>query len=207
MIVLYISIIISLLSSSIHAQGICYAKGRCEDGYQLVITTTPTYFDCQDACLSNFECNVFTHDQTTDHCELLQDCSRVDPLLCSTCYTGEPDCPKQICSQPGMCQGQPVGEMNSDSEDECLEKCFDNVDCNWYSYDNILEFCLLTSDCDPISSSNFMFGQRECYDASSNPSRKSCSYKINIINLTAEIERILDKTVGCWRVSSILSLC
>lgn len=147
------------------AQDVCHIQGSCQEGYNLNFTSTDTYLDCQEVCQNYDGCNYFTHEQTGDLCQLLSNCTEVVSSLCPTCYTGEPDCQQVICSQPGTCQGEMVGEYYTDNEKQCLEKCQDLVDCSWYTYSESFRFCLLTSDCDPEVSSISVYGQRECYYA------------------------------------------
>lgn len=146
-----------------NAQDICFSQGSCEDGYHLNITLTETYIGCQEACISNEGCNYFTHEQTGGLCEFLSNCTQVNSTLCPTCYTGERDCPQVICSHAGMCQGNLVREYYTDTEQDCLEKCLNYFDCLWYSYYESVGYCVLTSDCNPTSSPNSVFGQKECY--------------------------------------------
>ena len=128
------------------AQDSCHIQGRC---YNLNITMTDTYFDCQDACLTYDNCNYFTHEQTGDLCQLWSNCTNILSSLCPTCYTGEKYCPQVICDQHGMCQGEVVGESYTQTLQECLDKCVNQDGCNWYSYSDSVNLCLLTSNCDP----------------------------------------------------------
>ncbi len=163
MLILNVITILTSFTIGSLAQEVCHVQGRCEEGYILNNTLADTYYDCQDACNSTDNCNFFTHEQTGDLCQLLSNCSQVISSLCSTCYTGEKDCPKVICSQVGLCQGELVTDLYTDTEDECLEKCVNEDDCDWYTYYESVRFCQLTSTCDPVSSASSVFGQRECY--------------------------------------------
>lgn len=142
---------------------ICHEEGNCEDGYELGVTFTDTYLECQEQCQLLPDCNYFTHEETSSICELLANCTEVSPSACPTCYTGERNCSKYVCSQAGECQGVIVGQHLVDYEEECLEKCYENEDCIWYSFQYDIEHCMLTANCVPQESDKTFIGQRGCY--------------------------------------------
>lgn len=66
-----------------------------------------------------------------------------------------------------------MSDSLTDTEDECLEKCFNEPECNWYTYDTIVDYCLLTEDCIPQNATvDDFIGQKECYQAQYNNTSK-----------------------------------
>ena len=122
-------------------------------------------------------CNFFTYYEPSSVCKLLYNCTNVDASICSQCFTGEKYCPKYVCSQQGqLCQGNVISDDTlTESEDDCSAKCYYEPECNWYTYDTNINYCLLTSDCNPQPATDSHFiGQKECYQSNggeTNPSK------------------------------------
>ena len=50
------------------------------------------------------------------------------------------------------------------TKDDCQMECFNNAQCNWYSYDFDFGYCQLTKDCIPRNSTTpNVYGQKNCY--------------------------------------------
>lgn len=123
---------------------------------------TSSISECQTACKQTEDCNFFTFDDADNFCALYYNCSSIDDTTCTDCYTGQKDC--LICSQAGECQGIDVGGAFTSTVEDCERECYDNAECQWYTYDLTFEYCFLTSDCTPRTpSSPNVFGQKECY--------------------------------------------
>ncbi len=78
-----------------------------------------------------------------------------------------------VCNEPGECQGTIVGNSFLSNEEDCQKECFNNANCLWYTFDSNQEFCLLTSNCNPMNSSTpKVYGQKDCYQENTgmNPS-------------------------------------
>ena len=148
-------------------QTICHQPGLCQSSYLIGGGTTQTYLECQVLCLDNPDCNYFSHLETNQFCELNFNCSNVDPGLCSDCFTGERDCPTQICSQPGYCQGNIVLQTISESEESCQQLCGFENECQWYTYNEQSNTCILTSNCSPQDVANTVYGQKSCFQGQS----------------------------------------
>ncbi len=158
----------------VYGQDICNVQGECLDSYQIDHSITDTYLNCQKDCQSTTNCNYFTFYEPDNFCKLLYNCTNIDLMECPECYTGQKDCPEYVCSQPGECEGNFVDDTFLNTEQECLEYCFNDPECQWYSFDTIVGYCLLTSNCNPRNTSTpQVYGQRECYNSSSttNPSQ------------------------------------
>ncbi len=156
----------------IQSQDVCNVQGECRDGYHIDHSGASSYLECQSACLNTNECNYFTFNEPNDFCLLLYNCTGIDDTNCPDCFTGQKDC--QICEQPGECEGNIIDNSFTPTVEDCEKQCFNNVDCNWYTYGLTFEYCLLTSDCTPKNSSNAnVFGQKFCYqdNTDSNPSK------------------------------------
>ena len=163
---LRIAILISFVLKLALCQENCQLQGRCgnEFGYHIATILTADYFDCQTQCQSISEqCSVFTFETVSNLCELLANCTQVDSGACTDCVTSERDC--AICSQTGQCSGSMIDEFRSDTEEECQDSCANNNACGWYSFSSDLRYCLLTSNCNPVMLSGYVYGQRECSNA------------------------------------------
>ena len=149
-----------ILASS---QDVCNIPGECQDGFVLKTLGTQSYIECQIECFSTPGCNYFTFNDEVNMCIVFYNCTDITDTDCPDCSTGQRDCP--ICSVPGECTGILVGNAFVPNENECQEACFNNDECNWYTYDYEFEFCTMTSDCSPQNSSTLKtFGQRSCFE-------------------------------------------
>ncbi len=115
------------------------------------------------------ECVLF---EDGSSCRVNPECPSED----NECTSGESVCqPLYSCANPGQCEGGIVvstfrGDENNDvSEDDCLQACKDHHDenlsvdeggtcsgddcqspCNWYTYDNSTQQCLMFDLCPEI---------------------------------------------------------
>lgn len=68
-----------------------------------------------------------------------------------------------ICSQPGQCQGTFINQTVTESETKCQQLCYYDSECQWYTFEQTLNLCVLTSTCSPQTSNNAVYGQKECF--------------------------------------------
>ena len=69
----------------------------------------------------------------------------------------------------GFCFGTIVEVTESDSVNECLDLCQSYFDCEWFTYQEQIEVCQLTSDCQYVDESpqeDSVYGPRNCEDTS-----------------------------------------
>ena len=64
-------------------------------------------------------------------------------------YEGEVTCPL-ICEEPGICQGILIHNAAATSTAECQEKCTNYSGCNYYTYDPLIEGCLMFDTCSEV---------------------------------------------------------
>ena len=123
--------------------------------------------ECQTACIGTDDCNIFTFDQGNNFCVLFYNCTNIDDARCSDCYTGQKEC--LICQESGECEGNYVGGSYVSTVEDCEMECFDDSECQWYTYDMNVDYCFLTSDCLPKNASSpSVFGQKFCYQDNNN---------------------------------------
>ena len=69
-----------------------------------------------------------------------------------------------VCSEVGQCEGNFLDYSSTISEEDCLNTCVANVDCNWYSFNMLHDACSILSDCDTVdlTAVDTVYGQREC---------------------------------------------
>ena len=103
-----ISFLFCLFPSLIFGQEICHVQGSCQDGIQIDEVLAESYTNCQEQCQVNQYCNFFTYIESNSFCKLMYNCSEINTLDCSDCFTGERDCPVITCGELGQCWGKIV---------------------------------------------------------------------------------------------------
>ena len=78
-------------------------------------------------------------------------CAEFSPSSCTDCISGEVTCSN--CGSAGLCSGVELDFSAQPDVQACADQCANFDGCEWYSYDSASEFCILTPDCDEISSS------------------------------------------------------
>jgi hypothetical protein len=143
---------------------LCHYSGFCE-GVTIGLEPSSSYNDCLASCQANSYCTWFTHFGTMKECVLYNDCPVMDSA-CENCYSGNVDCPPEepICDDPGLCDGHFAGIAIVESETECTILCKDTERCEWFSYLNDTNECLLTEDCLYIDNTdpNWIHGEKDC---------------------------------------------
>ena len=163
-------------------QDACYVQGICKDSFTIDHLDAPSYLQCQSSCQQTNDCNYFTFKQSDDFCILYYNCTNIDATECPDCYTSQKDC--LVCQQPGECQGNVLDYAFTQTVKDCEKECFDNSQCEWYTYELSHEYCFLTTGCIPRnSSSTNVFGQKNCYqeDIGTNPSKEVFSLKYSYV--------------------------
>ena len=161
-----------LYNSTGYGQDVCFVQGYCQEGVILDHLEALNYFECQIACQDNGNCSYFTFYEPSNLCNLLYNCSDIDTTGCSDCFTGQRDCP--ICTIPGECVGTISGYVFVPTEEDCQMECFNNDECQWYTFDPSFDYCVLTSNCIPTNTSTeSIFGQKNCYQDLGNSSKDS----------------------------------
>ncbi len=132
--------------------------------------------ECQEDCQETQDCNYFSFSERNNFCTLFYNCTVVDTEVCPDCFSSQKDCPQYVCSEPGHCEGIVIGNAFLNSENECIELCYNDIDCLWYTYDNDAQFCYLTSNCiTKNTTTSQVYGQKQCFElVEPNPSRFSC---------------------------------
>ena len=130
--------------------------------------SAPTLHDCQNECQLYQDCEYFTWFENDLGCLLFADCD-FNSTVCTDCYTGAVDCTlDHICFDEGICfNGTFIDYDFLSSADECLDLCYNNPECKWFSYNPAENNgCYLTTDCPQIdrscTGSGCVYGQVEC---------------------------------------------
>ncbi len=56
----------------------------------------------------------------------------------------------QQCSVPGECSGTGLGTEFFGTERECLDHCKAVAGCEWYTYDESIDYCHVLEDCTEV---------------------------------------------------------
>ncbi len=148
--------------------------------------------ECQTSCLETENCNYFTFRQSDNACVLYYNCTNIGDSNCPDCFTGEKEC--HICQQPGECEGNIVTITSTSTVEDCEMECFDDSECQWYTFDLSLEYCFLTSTCSPKNTSTLsVFGQKYCYQDNSggNSSNHICKWNLVLSTFNKEQDNML----------------
>ena len=116
------------------------------------------------------DCNFFTHHSSDRSCFAFENCPTFDETSCQDCISGEGACAALICDGQEMCDflfGNEVDRSDQDTKELCAQRCMDNEECGWYSYDRSSKLCLLTRNCG---------GTYSCIGTGCTHSQKSCGY-------------------------------
>ena len=153
---------IKLLLTEVTTQT-CHIPGECVAGFFLGGEVKASYSECLDACKSYENCQWISYYEIPQDCVYYVDCQSISSDGCIDCFTGEATCPSVVCGQPGICQGNLVGQEKANSEQECQDICFTNEQCQWYTYYQTSSDCILTSDCLPYVTSTSVYGEKKCF--------------------------------------------
>ena len=116
-------------------------------------TSQADYNSCLEYCKGDTECNWITFFADSDACVAFDDCSSIEDL-CSSCFTGESDCPlyQPICYTPGQCTGGAfLAESQQVSYNDCLDFCDATPGCNWITHIAGQQVCLAFGSCPSIT--------------------------------------------------------
>ncbi len=78
-------------------------------GTSLHTTESGTKSECVDLCQNTDGCEFYTYDHKDSFCSAYSNCPILDQD-CTTCTSGENECPLLLCSVTGGCTGVLVRE-------------------------------------------------------------------------------------------------
>ena len=144
----------------------CYVLGSVEGIFHDAHVVT-SYNECLNYCKNDTDCKCFTYYQDNNDCAEFTFCSALD-ISCTTCYSGEPECSEEIrCDIDGLCNGVLIELTITESEADCLARCKEVTDCEFYAYRGDDGNCALLEDCSDV------FPCGECHSG-----EKDCSISI-----------------------------
>ncbi len=115
----------------------CHLKGICVGGNFFEGTAQEDYKESLVCCWENAECSWFTFDSDGGLCMLDESCPEINAGDCSTCFSGERDCPSYpgSCDVSGSCSGALIGlDDGTEFLEQCQELCFNKQKCEWYTF-------------------------------------------------------------------------
>jgi len=130
----------------------CYVFGQCQE-YSIDFKDTKDAEGCHKFCGNNNECNWWSWEPDFELCMLFVNCTEanIDPPLvapCSSCISGQKLCPSRECHGGFKCQGHFVDSYHIATLEECIEKCNNHVDCEWFTLEKDNDHCILYEECE-----------------------------------------------------------
>merc|ERR1711992_496400 len=90
----------------------------------------------------------------------------VDPPAvepCPECISGEAKCPARECHGAFKCQGNFVDSYAIATLEECIEKCNENEDCQWFTLEKANDHCIIYEECnDQFDCETCATGEKNC---------------------------------------------
>ena len=106
-----------------------------------------------DGCVINGRqvpgANFVSWNSIANICEAYASCEAIDDSETNT-LTSSIDC--NVCNAPGLCLGHVVDDIIVEGEEECEQLCINEKTCEWYSYLEDQQFCLLLDNCNSLGS-------------------------------------------------------
>jgi hypothetical protein len=144
---------------------VCFVESECEDPLNIGFTLTDNANDCLAYCLTVEGCEYWTYFTKDDFCGAYADCPR--EIDCHDCISGEETCKPDFCSLDGECTGHIVKHFDEHDIKKCQEECHKEKDCNYWTFDDPDEYCVLYADCDTenlIPCEGCTSGEKECHE-------------------------------------------
>ena len=111
------------------------------------VTIVPSAAECLMFCSSTSGCEFFTHYSADDTCFAFVNCVNYSEGSCFDCLSGDADCADVSCNVPGRCDGTLVDFFSVTSKQQCVDLCFEDDRCAWWTHEADNGLCTLTSDC------------------------------------------------------------
>jgi len=145
----------------------CYVYGQCQE-YSLDFKVTQDAEGCHKFCGKNQECNWWSWEPAFELCMLFANCTEVgiDPPAvepCPECISGEKGCPARECHGAFKCKGVFVDSFAIGTLEECIAKCNDVEDCQWFTLEKANDHCILYEECnDQFDCETCASGEKKC---------------------------------------------
>jgi len=145
----------------------CYVYGQCQE-YSLDFKATQDAEGCHKFCGKSQECNWWSWEPAFELCMLYSNCTEdgVDPPAvepCPECISGEKECPARECHGAFKCKGDFVDSFAIATLEECIQKCNDVEDCQWFTLEKANDHCILYEECnDQFDCETCASGEKKC---------------------------------------------
>ncbi len=156
------------LAGHVSSQLQCSIPGQCVDSDLIQSEIDDDKYACHNECKNNEACKWFTFNAKVNFCELFETCNDITEESCEDCVTSQKDCDVYQCGLQGSCQVKPVRndcfsltwtwilqghiikQEDVDTEGQCLKDCQINMDCQWYTFNEDINLCLLFETCPTV---------------------------------------------------------
>jgi len=145
----------------------CYVYGQCQE-YSLDFKVTQDAEGCHKFCGKNQDCNWWSWEPAFELCMLFHNCTEVgiDPPAvepCPDCISGESECPARECHGAFKCKGVFVDSFAIPTLEECILKCNEVEDCQWFTLEKANDHCILYEECnDQFDCETCATGEKKC---------------------------------------------
>ena len=163
----------------------CFEAGECTNSLFLETWETPDPQRCLELCREFGGCEYFTHHADEELCLAFANCEVFDTGCADEggdCLTGTPACDGNrlvtiltgwtsicfsdlVCWEPGQCQGDDEVVVIAEQYFDCLDRCKEDDDCQWFNYQESDQACVLLLNCesvDDFSCDSCTYSQKEC---------------------------------------------
>ena len=106
-------------------------------------------------CTPTAQRKVLTHRQSSHalNASVVRNCMSHCRSVCKDVFINHQSfltsyrCPPRECHGAFKCQGDFVDSYAIGTLEECIEKCNDNVDCQWFTLEKSNDHCILYEEC------------------------------------------------------------
>ncbi len=181
----------------------CFVHGECVESPYVEDWAVTSAQECLELCQQFDGCEYFTYLGLEDYCLGFSACVELGQD-CQECYSGNASCPGNVlshyslkdlelsvslstdlqCWVRGSCYGILITEEHVGSDSECLDSCKNDLECNWFTYNDADGACILFESCDDFSADTCdtcWSGQRQCEER-----QGSTGYPLSITYVTVE---------------------
>lgn len=145
----------------------CSQPGECM-GTALDVFTAEDICECKNSCLNSTQgCEYISFDTQFNTCTELSSCGSVDTSVPHSAWMPK-NCGNEGCGNclyPGSCVSDNiVNIIFADSVCDCKGDCENNIDCNFWTFNDETEVCTMTADCDGgvLDDEASTYGPKQC---------------------------------------------
>ena len=171
----------------------CFIAGECNHSFQIAGKLVDNQYLCRKECQLSPYCNWFTYYKEASYCELYRNCLDLDDKTCPDCLTGEKECsaPEIKCWLTGKCAEDPLSTNFTQTSEECLNKCKETPECNWFTFDERKHLCQLFVNCTDLAGcDSCISANSECQSESQGTCQTGLTKRLKFCHCKLELKLI-----------------